>query len=169
MKIRDERPEDAVAIAMTTTSAFRHVAHAAGNEARIVAALRCSGALAVSLVAMQDGDVAGHIAFSPVRISEVGGAQSDRWYALGPVSVRPDCQRQGIGAALVREGLSKLELLGAQGCVLLGEPAYYGRFGFISSHGLTYLGFVTPHLQCLAFGAEFPRGSVVFDPAFDVQ
>lgn len=166
MQIRDERPQDAAAIAATTTNAFRDAAHAGGNEASIIDALRCSGALTVSLVATLDGHVVGHIAFSPVRINGQDGGQSDGWYALGPVSVRPDRQRRGIGGALIVEGLTRVERLGARGCVLLGEPAYYGRFGFSGGDGLTYFSLATPYLQGLAFDGLLPRGDVIFDPAF---
>lgn len=165
MQIRTERPADAAAIAAITTAAFQDAPHAGGNEARVVEALRRSGALTLSLVAVdgEDGPV-GHVAFSPVRID----GQAGRWFALGPVSVRPDRQRQGVGGALIREGLARLERLGAQGCVLLGELAYYGRFGFGGGDALTCFGHPNPYLQWLAFDGPPPRGEVVFDPAFAV-
>jgi predicted N-acetyltransferase YhbS len=165
MLIRTERPEDAAAIETITTEAFRNAPHAGGNEARIVAALRAAGALTLSLVAVDEaGEPIGHIAFSPVEI----GGRHDRWFALGPVSVRPDLQGQGIGGELVRTGLAHLEGLGAKGCVLLGEPDYYGRFGFVNGSALTYLGYVTPHLQWLVLAGQVPEGAVTFHPAFDV-
>lgn len=165
MQIRTERPEDAAAIAAITTAAFEDAPHAGGNEARVVETLRRSGALTLSLVAVEEGGFpVGHIAFSPVRIA----GQAGQWFALGPVSVRPDRQRQGLGGALIREGLARLERLGAQGCVLLGEPAYYSRFGFAGGEALTYMGDPNPYLQWLAFAGPSPRGEVVFDPAFEV-
>jgi predicted N-acetyltransferase YhbS len=166
MHIRPERPEDAAAIEFVTTRAFRDAPHAGGNEGRIVGALRQAGALTVSLVAVDDdGEIIGHVAFSPIEIDR-GPAG---WLALGPVSVTPDLQSQGIGAALIRAGLEQLEALGAAGCVLLGDPAYYGRFGFVNGTSLTYLGHVTPHLQWLVLGGESPVGAVTFHPAFEVE
>lgn len=169
MQIRDERPHDAAIIAAITTAAFLGAPHASGNEGAVIDALRRAGTLTISLVAISDDEVVGHVAFSPVRIDGEGDSRAVGWYALGPIAVRPDRQRQGIGRALVRGGLSRLELLGAQGCVLLGDPAYYSQFGFSSCDRLTYLGFATPYLQCFTFGGVPPRGAVVFDPAFDMQ
>ncbi len=169
MQIRSERPEDAEAIAVITTDAFEGAPHAGGNEAAIVAALRRSGALAISLVAMENDEAVGHIAFSPVRLDGQAGGPGVRWYALGPVSVRPDRQRRGIGQVLIREGLSRLERLGAPGCVVVGEPAYYGRFGFSSGKELTFLRHPNPYLQGLAFSGPPPRGDVIFDPAFGMS
>jgi putative acetyltransferase len=163
MHVRPERPSDAEIIGTVTASAFKGAPHAGGNEARIVAALRQAGALTISLVAAAEDDVpVGHVAFSPVEIDRQAGG----WFALGPVSVRPDLQRGGIGSKLIRTGLSRLEAMGAEGCVLLGEPDYYSRFGFVNGTALTYLGHVTPHLQWLVLGGEAPGGAVTFHPAF---
>ncbi len=165
MNIRPERPEDAAAIGAITAAAFEGMEHSSGTEPRIVEALRRANALTISLVAVDAGGVPiGHIAFSPVRLD----GQEGRWFALGPVSVRPDLQRRRIGSALIEEGLARLAELGAQGCILLGEPAYYGRFGFVTDAALTYFRHPNPYLQRLAFGGEGPRGDVAFHPAFDV-
>src|SRR5262245_55623298 len=94
MEIRGERPGDARAIRSITNAAFAGAEHSSGTEAAIVDALRASGAMTVSLVAVAGNEVVGHVAFSPVRID----GQDFGWYGLGPVSVRPDCQKQGIGA-----------------------------------------------------------------------
>src|ERR1700761_5292975 len=126
MQIRPERPEDARAISIVTEAAFKEAEHTSGTEARIVEALRAANALTVSLVAVEDDMIVGHVAFSPVSISD----GSVGWFGLGPVSVTPPRQGQGIGQALVREGLGRLESAGAVGCVVLGDPDYYGRFGF---------------------------------------
>ena len=72
----------------------------------------------MSLVAEVDGRVVGHIAFSPVAMSD----GTNHWYGLGPVSVLPQCQRRGIGKALIQEGLARLKELGAKGCCLVGHP-----------------------------------------------
>ncbi|MBR1207909.1 MULTISPECIES: GNAT family N-acetyltransferase [unclassified Bradyrhizobium] len=164
MQIRDERDEDA-AISHITTAAFATAPHSSGTEARIVEALRQAGALTVSLVATSDhGRIVGHVAFSPAQIGSTPG----RWYGLGPVSVAPDLQRQSIGGALIREGLARLAALNADGCVLLGDPAYYSRFGFVSDPALTYGGKPSPYFQWLVLKGEPTKGDVRYDAAFDV-
>jgi putative acetyltransferase len=120
--IRPERPGDEAAIYALTTRAFTPMPYAAGDEQDLINALRADGALTLSLVAEQEGQIIGHIAFSPMT--------PDGWYALGPVSTEPDFQKQGVGAALIEEGLSRLKSLGATGCALTGNPHYYARFGF---------------------------------------
>ncbi|UFX44113.1 N-acetyltransferase [Bradyrhizobium sp. 41S5] len=165
MQIRDERDEDAAAISRVTAAAFANAPHSSGTEARIVAALRQAGALTISLAAVSDdASIVGHVAFSPVQIDRAAG----RWYGLGPVSVVPDMQRQGIGGALIREGLARLAALNADGCVLLGDPSYYSRFGFVSDPALTYGGAPSPYFQRLVLKGEPPKGDVSYHPAFDV-
>jgi putative acetyltransferase len=92
----------------------------------IVTALRKAGLLAISLVADAEGTVIGHVAVSPVSISN--GASG--WFGLGPISVLPEDQRRGVGSRLVHEALRILREQGAAGCVVLGEPEYYSGFGF---------------------------------------
>ena len=159
-----ERPEDAATVRAVTDAAFKDKPYS-NQEARIIDALRAAGALTISLVMIQDGEIVGHAAFSPVRIN---GAAVD-WYGLGPVSVRPDQQRRGIGQALIRDGLQRLQSMNAAGCVLLGDPAYYCRFGFESDPEL-YHGDVPPgHFQRLMLAGSPPRGEVSFHPGFDVS
>ncbi|WP_407148776.1 GNAT family N-acetyltransferase [Bradyrhizobium sp. ORS 86] len=145
--------------------AFETAPYSSGAEPRIVEALRHGGALAVSLVATSDdGSIVGHAAFSPVRIDHEAG----HWYGLGPVSVVPEMQKLGIGRALIREGLSRLAALDADGCVVLGDPAYYGRFGFVSDPALTYGGEASPYLQRLVLRGRSPKGDVRYHPAFEL-
>ena len=92
----------------------------------IVKRLRAGNALTLSLVADENSRVAGHLAFSPVQV--VGASAG--WLGLGPVSVRPEPQRQGIGSALIHAGLDPLRKLGSDGCVVLGEPELSERSGF---------------------------------------
>ena len=162
MHIRDERADDAQAIYDITKSAFATMPYSAGDEQDLINILRADGALAVSLVAEDDGAIIGHIAFSRVRIDD----QPGNWFDLGPVSVRPDRQSLGIGSALVREGLSRIASMGAEGCVLLGYPAYYARFGFAHDPGLTFNGAVNPNFQQLTLKGETPCGEVTYHPAF---
>lgn len=124
--IRAETAADISAIKSVTRRAFEFHPFSHQTEHFIVKALRESGALSVSLVAEADGIVVGHIAFSPVGIAD----GSPDWYALGPISVIPEFQRQGIGAELVGHGIKALTELSARGCVVLGEPGFYGKFGF---------------------------------------
>ncbi len=164
MQIRQERPQDAAPIHAITEAAFKGMPHSHQTEARIVEALRTAGALTLSLVAVQDGEIVGHAAFSPVRIDGVDGG----WLGLGPVSVRPDQQRKGVGQALIREGLSQLGSLRATGCVVLGDPAYYGRFGFESDPRLVYADVPPAYFQRLVLTGAAPTGEVTFHPGFDV-
>jgi putative acetyltransferase len=170
MMIRDEIPADYPAITTLVDAAFLGHPYSRQTEARIVAALRQAGALAVSLVAEEDGLVVGQIAFSPVTIE--GGEPG--WYGLGPVAVQPDRQGQGIGRALIEAGLARLTALGAAGCVLVGEPDFYRRFGFRADPRLTYPGLPPEYFLVRAIAgpdgttAALPTGVVRFHPAFDV-
>ncbi|MCL5742900.1 MAG: N-acetyltransferase, partial [Acidobacteria bacterium] len=135
------------------------------TEQFIIEALRAAKALAVSLVAEQDGRVIGHIAFSPVTVSD----GTRHWYGLGPVSVLPEHQRQGIGKALIREGLSRLKGLNAQGCCLVGHPEYYRQFGFENPPGLVLEGVPPEVFFALAFDGRIPQGNVTFHDAFKAE
>jgi putative acetyltransferase len=162
MRIRPEAVQDHEAIADLTARAFDGVEHSDQSEPALVAALRAAGALTVSLVAEENGTLIGHVAFSPITID----GRNLRWFGLGPVSVSPDRQRQGIGSALVREGLDRLRADGASGCVVLGDPAYYRRFGFEIDHGLRYVDTLKDYFLRIAFGTEVPAGQVAYHAAF---
>ncbi|MGY6270334.1 GNAT family N-acetyltransferase [Achromobacter denitrificans] len=164
MQIRPESPRDREAIFTLTQDAFKNLAHSGQTEGYIIDALREAGALTLSLVAWEDDGIVGHAAFSPVTISD-GSAD---WYGLGPLAVRPDRQGRGIGAALLREGLARLEASGAAGCVVLGDPGYYGRFGFACAPALTYPGVPPEYFMALAF--KHPaRGEVAYHAGFSAQ
>lgn len=160
--IRNETSNDVDCIAEVTAAAFKTLAISSQTEQFIVAALRSAKALTVSLVAEVDGRVVGHIAFSPVTISD----GSPNWYGLGPVSVLPGHQRRGIGGALIEEGLSRLRGLGAHGCCLVGHPEYYRRFGFQNIRGLVYEGVPEEVSFALSFDGHFPKGIVEFHVGF---
>jgi putative acetyltransferase len=164
MIIRPETPDDHDSIRNILITAFANHPYSHQTEHLIVEGLRADDALTVSLVAEVDGNVVGQIAFSPVKI----GGKDHGWLALGPVSVLPAFQRQGIGQALVNEGLKAIRDLGARGCVLVGEPAFYNRFGFRHDPALRMEGVPPEVLLCLPMSDEMPEGTVMHHPAFSV-
>lgn len=137
--IREERPDDAGEIHALIEAAFRDAPYSDGTEAAIVDRLRADRALALSLVAVEDR-IVGHVAFSRVTISD--GAVG--WYGL----------------------LDRLRGIGARGCVVLGEPAYYGRFGFRHDPRLAFAGPPARYFQMLDFAGEPPAGLVRYAAAF---
>jgi putative acetyltransferase len=163
MIIRDEKPDDVPAIRDVIAAAFKSMPYSRQTEVAICDALRTAGAMAVALVAEEEGAVVGHIVLSRVTIGPAIGA----WLGAGPVAVRPDRQGRGIGRALVEAALERARGLGAPGCVLVGDPAYYGRFGFAARPGLRHEGVPDPFVMALSLGAPVPEGTVRFHPAFD--
>ncbi|CBA16463.1 N-acetyltransferase [Xanthomonas albilineans] len=164
--LRAERAADTAAIEALTLVAFFRVAHSRHDEQRVIERLRADAALTVSLVIEHEGYIVGHIAASPVTLSD----SSRGWYALGPLSVGPGHQRQGLGTRLVREALAQLQALGAAGCVVLGEPAFYARFGFRQEPGLILPGVPVEGFQALCFGDRLlPVAEVAYHPAFAVD
>jgi putative acetyltransferase len=160
--IRDETKHDNAVITEVTATAFESLEISGHTEQFIIEALRSAGALSLSLVAEVDGCVVGHIAFSPVAISD-GTAN---WYGLGPVSVLPNFQRRGIGKTLIQEGLSRLKKLGAGGCCLVGHPEYYRKFGFENVAGLVLAGVPEEYFFALSFDGAIPQGNVTFHEGF---
>jgi putative acetyltransferase len=162
MIIRKETVADIEAINEVTIAAFRTLPVSNQTEHFIIKALRAAGVLTVSLVAEIDGRVVGHVAFSPVTISD--GTLG--WYGLGPVSVLPEYQNQGIGKSLINEGLFLLKKLGGQGCALVGDPNYYRRFGFQNPPELVHEGVPQEFFLALPFAEKVPRGVVMFHEGF---
>jgi len=160
--IRDEKDTDYRVISDVTKSAFEKIEISNHTEQFIIEALRSTTALTVSLVAEVNGLVVGHIAFSPVTMSD--GTKD--WYGLGPVSVHPDFQRKGIGKALIQEGLSRLKDLKAKGCCLVGHPQCYRQFGFKNVEGLVHEGVPQEVFFALSFDGTIPQGNVMFHEGF---
>lgn len=162
MIVRKEKPSDFDAITEVTVAAFKNHPISHHTEQFIINALRAVGALTLSLVAEIDGRIVGHIAFSPVAISD--GTQN--WFGLGPVSVLPEYQKQGIGKALIQEGLSQIKELGGQGCCLVGDPNYYKRFGFRNYPELVHEGIPQEVFLVLPFTEKVSKGIVTFHEGF---
>jgi putative acetyltransferase len=160
--VRSETDRDVDGIREVNIAAFKGHPFSQQTEHLIVEALRAADALAVSLVADSDGEVVGHIAFSAADI----GGSSGGWFLLGPVAVRPARQGEGIGRALVESGVDALRARGAGGCVLVGDPEFYGRFGFAQQPGVTWDGVPAENVLCLLISGEMPAGEVTADPAF---
>ena len=160
--IRNETSDDVDAITEVTIAAFQTLKISHHTEQFIIQALRAAKALTLSLVAETEGRVIGHIAFSPVTISD----GTPNWYGLGPVSVLPEHQRKGIGKALIEEGLSRLQDMNAQGCCLVGHPDYYRKFGFKNPSGLVVEGVPPEVFFALSFDGRTPRGAVAFHEGF---
>ncbi|MBN2183553.1 MAG: N-acetyltransferase [Sedimentisphaerales bacterium] len=160
--IRNEKKSDFEAISEITRAAFENEPHSNQTEQFIITALRAARSLTVSLVAEMEGKVVGHIAFSPVTID---GRNCD-WYGLGPISVSPEHQRQGIGKSMIQEGFRLLKKSGAKGCVLVGDPGYYKRFGFKNLPCLILEGVPPENFLALPFGENNAHGIVVFHEGF---
>jgi putative acetyltransferase len=160
--IRNETHGDVGAITEVTIAAFKTLEISNHTEQFIIGALRAAKALTVSLVAEMDGRVIGHIAFSPITISD----GTPNWYGLGPVSVLPEHQRKGIGKGLIKEGLSRLKDMNAQGCCLVGHPEYYRKFGFENTSGLGHEGVPQEVFFAMSFDGHTPQGTVAFHDGF---
>ena len=161
--IRAEKPTDIDAIEQVTRAAFADKPYSDQTEHLVVNALREAGALSLSLVAEVNGKVVGHIGFSKVIIN----GEDLNWYGIGPVSVLPEIQKQGIGSKLINEGLILIRALSAKGCVLEGSPEYYQHFGFKSYPGLIYEGApAAEYFMALPFYGEIPQGKVQFHKSF---
>lgn len=160
--IRNETSVDVSAISEVTIAAFSTLEISNHTEQFVIEALRAGNALTISLVAEMQGRIIGHIAFSPVTISD----GTTDGYGLGPVSVLPEYQRQGIGKALMREGLVQLKEMSARGCCLVGHPEYYRKFGFDNFQALVHEGVPPEFFLALTFDGNVPKATVTFHEAF---
>lgn len=165
MTILRIKPEDASVtdeISHVITTAFESAPHAGGNEAEIVESLRAREALTLSLVALYDNQIVGHIAASPVVITD----SKSGWFGIAPLSVLPRHQSRGVGAALLREAERLLRQRGAFGAVLVGDPTYYNRHGFECRAGLSVSGIPQQYVLAKPFADEQPCGAIEFHQAF---
>ncbi len=162
MIIRSENPSDIDAITRVTKAAFEAYSFNQQTEHMTIQDLRAAGALTLSLVTEIDGRIVGHIAFSPVTISD----GTLNWYGLGPVSVMPDYQGLRIGMKMVNSGLALLASMGSNGCVLVGLPTYYRRFGFRNHDRLIHEGVPQEVFVAKSLAGQVPSGTVEFHQAF---
>ena len=163
--IRDQIEADFAAVHDLVIAAFKTMPYACGREQFLMDALWRTGAATVALVAEDAGVIVGQAAFSKVK---VGGADVG-WHGCGPLSVLPERHKQGVGAALMHAGLERLRALGGKGCVLVGNPEYYSRFGFQNTDAMREPGVPPEVFMALLFAGETPRGDVEFDKAFEAQ
>jgi putative acetyltransferase len=160
--IRPEVEADPPAIYDLTQRAFAPMRFAAGNEQALIGVLRDLGALSLSVVAEHQGEVVGHVALSPVthESGEVG------WFGLGPISVEPALQRQGVGGALIAEAKRWLSDQDARGCILTGDPNYYPRHGFLPAPEHAPEAEPPEYFMVLSLAGALPAGRFRFHPAF---
>lgn len=163
MLIRNEAAADIPSIGKLISEALLLLPQSTGTEAGIVERLRADGALTLSLVAEDKGEVVGHLAASPARVGTQGG-----WGLIGPLVVLPSRHRQGIGTALMREAIHRLRST-CRGAALVGDPGYYGRFGFRAFAGLGVAGCPPEVVQALPFDDSEPRGELIHHRAFGLD
>jgi putative acetyltransferase len=162
VEIGEERAGDAAAISSVHLAAFP-----TSIEAKLVEQLRSDGDIAASITAVDDGEIVGHVLFS--RMSVEADAQQLHGWGLAPVAVAPDRQRGGIGSALVEAGIHSAQSAGVQIIFVLGEPAYYGRFGFDAKSAAAFASpYAGPYFQARVL-ADLPQplaGRADYAPAF---
>jgi putative acetyltransferase len=165
MVIRPETAADAGAVRLVLTAAF-----GGGDEAALVELLRESGDdVVVSLVALVEGEIVGHVLFSRLAIRTDAGVLAG--VALAPLAVLPAFQRSGIGSALVREGIRQLRNRGEAIAIVLGDPAYYTRFDFSTERARPlqsrYSGPAFMALEIRPGALDAVAGEVIYPSAFD--
>ena len=162
-QIRPERVEDTTAVRRVLEAAFPTAA-----EADLVERLRRGSKSVIALAAEDEGEVVGHIVFSPLALEPLAGAIG---LGLGPIAVHPDHEKHGVGRRLIQNGLAACHAWGAGFVTVLGDPEYYGRFGFepASEHGLLNEFGAGPHFMVFPLKKNGlpPRGTLIrYAPEF---
>lgn len=155
--IRSEQPRDIPGIRKAVEAAFPQPL-----EAKLVDQLRADGDSVISLVAVDGDVVVGYVVFSKM-------SGPFKALGLGPVAVLPEQQGSGIGSRLIREGLKRATNEAWQGVFVLGDPAYYQRFGFDPARAKGFSSpYAGPHLMLLPLNGETPacEGKIEYAPAF---
>lgn len=160
--VRHENKLDQNAIAELTKRAFAPMEYSDGDEQDMIDRLRKSGRLSLSLLVEHQGVLVGHVAFARMLTSN----RPTDWYSLGPIAVEPHLQRRHIGTALIHAGLDQLRSIGALGCVLVGDPHYYLRFGFVVMPKFAPERQPATHFMVNAFQDSEPPSGFDFDTAF---
>ena len=133
-----------------------------GTEQLMIDALRTAGKLEISLVAEFEKTIIGHVAFSRGIVT----GSTECWFALGPIAVEIEHQRRGVGTALIESGLAKLRADHAAGCIVVGDPNYYARFGFLPFPALAPPGQPPEYFMILPLQQKSPHLVVNFQPEF---
>lgn len=169
LNIRQETPADYAAVYHVVKEAFEHAEHTDGHEQDLVAALRKSNAFIpeLSLVAVEDGTIVGHILFTRAFVKDV------EVLALAPLSVLPEYQNRGIGLSLIRQGHIAARKLGYRYSVVLGHPKYYPKAGYVpaSQYGVKAPFEVEDEnfmIVCLGGNSDPLNGMIEYDQAFGI-
>lgn len=162
LTIRPETPRDYEAIWSVTKTAFTGRPYAGGDEQDLINTLRDINALSVSLVALDGDELVGQVTFSPAEIS----SETGKWFALGPISVKPERQGQRIGEQLIEAGIEAIKKLDAWGCILTGDPNYYSRHGFQLAPGHCPENESAEYFMLRMIEDQAPEGRFAFHPAF---
>ncbi|KID82157.1 Acyl-CoA N-acyltransferase [Metarhizium guizhouense ARSEF 977] len=165
--IRPERESDTQAIDLVISVAFTNAEHSDHNEHHIVRGLRKANCLSISLVAEDEAThaIVGHVAVSPVKISD----GSENWCGLGPIAVLQQYQGRGVGSLLMERALANLQARHSAGCVVLGNPKYYTRFGFRPEPSLRLQGVPPEYFMALTWRKPTPTGTVSYHHAFELS
>lgn len=162
VKIRDAEVGEAKVIEHLIAAAFAPKAFADESDASLPERLHNDGDLTASLVAVDQSGIIGQVALSPAAIGDHAG-----WGCIGPISVKIDRQGQGIGGQLMVAAEHAARNAGFQGLVLLGDPRYYTRFGFVNDGGITYKDLSAAYVMYKTFKGNRPSGEVIFAAAFE--
>ena len=160
VRIRPEAGDDEDAVRNVNIAAFP-----TAQEANLVKALHADGDCEISLVADDDGAIVGHVLLS--RMTARGDGREYRALGLAPVAVLPERQRQGIGTALIMDAMLHAEAEGEEIVFLVGEPAYYQRFGFSADAAAPFASpYAGPYFMARTFAALLQKGEAAYAPAF---